>query len=327
MNTYKPTSMTSSSFYFENNAESKAHEQSRSLFIDILKGLIMILVIWGHCIQHIQVQNCIKISSFLELPIISFIYSFHMPLFTMVSGYLFGISQKKYSFSECIHHRICVLFWPIITAHIMFLTFSMFVHLVPPLLRGCIDVAFNRFWQLLYSFRINEFWFLWNIIARSVCACVFFKSSNKLIIRLIVLLLCFFFITQFPCGRSAFNMFPFFIAGAIIGNNKKMQESLINVSLWICALVFVLFFLIVPYYKGNVHFVNELYRFDISLEQNLSIWLVCIICGFSGSLSAIILLRIILTISSNMNLQALTFVTSLLTTQHLVLIFCGRRGP
>ena len=50
--------------------------------LDTLKGLLIILVILGHAIQTIDAGN------FVNHCAMGFIYMFHMPLFTLISGYL-----------------------------------------------------------------------------------------------------------------------------------------------------------------------------------------------------------------------------------------------
>ena len=55
--------------------------KQRLLYLDNLKGFLIILVILGHCIEY-------GTESFDENTLFKIIYSFHMPLFFMISGYL-----------------------------------------------------------------------------------------------------------------------------------------------------------------------------------------------------------------------------------------------
>jgi fucose 4-O-acetylase-like acetyltransferase len=56
-------------------------EKQREHHIDLLKAVAIVLVVLGHSIQYTTLQ-------FDEHPIFRLIYSFHMPLFMFVSGYL-----------------------------------------------------------------------------------------------------------------------------------------------------------------------------------------------------------------------------------------------
>ena len=55
----------------------------RILSLDAIKAITMVLVVWGHCMQYIGGYT-------FGDHIYSFIYSFHMPLFIIASGYLFS---------------------------------------------------------------------------------------------------------------------------------------------------------------------------------------------------------------------------------------------
>ena len=59
-------------------------KKSRIGWIDIVKGLAMAGVIFGHLSQRSQISRII-------------VYSFHMPLFLIISGYLY---KKKYDISD-----------------------------------------------------------------------------------------------------------------------------------------------------------------------------------------------------------------------------------
>lgn len=73
-------------------------EKQREIWIDVLKGIAIILVVIGH--------NC-------SMPFAHFIYTFHMPLFFLISGFLLTpVRAKKYlkkSFHRLIIPYICFL--------------------------------------------------------------------------------------------------------------------------------------------------------------------------------------------------------------------------
>ena len=58
-------------------------------FIDSLKGFAILLVLWGHSIQYL----CSGIDFFQNF-IFKIIYSFHMPLFFLISGFFFHSALK-----------------------------------------------------------------------------------------------------------------------------------------------------------------------------------------------------------------------------------------
>ena len=72
----------------------------RLLWVDVLKGIGMILVILGHIYNQDNIMNY-------------YINSFHMPLFFVISGYLFNFNNAK-SNKEYIYEKFKGLFVPFI---------------------------------------------------------------------------------------------------------------------------------------------------------------------------------------------------------------------
>lgn len=65
----------------------------RSGFLDYIRGILIITVVWGHAIQYFSLDA----EAFYEDCVYKIIYSFHMPLFMMISGYVFywSITRNK----------------------------------------------------------------------------------------------------------------------------------------------------------------------------------------------------------------------------------------
>ncbi len=64
------------------------NKASRLFYVDLAKGIMILLVVSGHIIQ------C-YFSRAEKEPLHSFIYSFHTPLFFLICGYVMGLTQKK----------------------------------------------------------------------------------------------------------------------------------------------------------------------------------------------------------------------------------------
>ena len=67
----------------------------RNINIDLSKGILIILVVLGHSIQYAIGSEWLTSQKFYDDIIFRAIYSYHMPLFMMISGYLFYNSNKK----------------------------------------------------------------------------------------------------------------------------------------------------------------------------------------------------------------------------------------
>ena len=62
-------------------------------WIDALKGFAIITVVIGHCATDCMSSGNYPAYKSLINAIYSFIYSFHMPLFFTISGYVFYLSK------------------------------------------------------------------------------------------------------------------------------------------------------------------------------------------------------------------------------------------
>lgn len=64
--------------------------KQRNVYGDCTKGILIFLVILGHCIQYGSGATYLNKELFWENKIFQWVYSFHMPLFALISGYLGG---------------------------------------------------------------------------------------------------------------------------------------------------------------------------------------------------------------------------------------------
>ena len=109
----------------------------RNVFIDIIKGVAIFLMLWGHCIQYCVANSSVD---FFENSVFKAIYSFHMPLFMLVSGYLFFYSFSKRDLKSLLIHKTQTLLQPIVFCSI----FNFFVTTVLfSVLNGSFSAAFG----------------------------------------------------------------------------------------------------------------------------------------------------------------------------------------
>lgn len=88
--------------------------KQRNLYFDIVKGIAIILVVIGHCIQYGSGTKMLTERLFYNALSFRAIYSFHMSLFMLVSGYLFWNSCLKHDWKENLIAKIKGLGIPII---------------------------------------------------------------------------------------------------------------------------------------------------------------------------------------------------------------------
>ena len=92
--------------------DKKKSTQERSLYWDNIKGLLIALVVFAHCLYGLQENGRIN-----DL-IVDAIYYFHMPAFVFVSGY-FSKKTQEVSFHLC----------KLIVAYIFFNVFFVLLHM------------------------------------------------------------------------------------------------------------------------------------------------------------------------------------------------------
>ena len=183
--------------------------------IDFVRGFAIILVILGHSIQYGSGEAYRNSGEFYNNMIFKFIYSFHMPLFIMLSGYLFCYTVDRYSTRQFIKNRIkrllipiiswgCIMF--IITAGIQHKEFRL--HLILSCIRYCIE---------------NN-WFLWAVLISSFI--VYFISHvfhDSLICYIVMFALLFITPDDFNFKLYKY-IFPFFLIAYFFHKKESMYK-------------------------------------------------------------------------------------------------------
>lgn len=161
----------------DENYNSAVHIIKRLNYIDILKGFGILFVILGHIQQYIP--------SWLLI----YIYSFHMPLFYYVSGYLYKEKYEKMELKGYIKKRAKELLYPYITLTIInFLWYIIKEHSINGIVKYIISFLYSN-----YIFDINyvgAVWFLMSLFIVEILYMMLRKKSN-LNITSIMVFICF----------------------------------------------------------------------------------------------------------------------------------------
>ncbi len=135
--------------------------RSRNLTIDFIRGVAILLVVLGHNIQYGSGDIFYKSAGYFDNSLFKLIYSFHMPLFALLSGYLFFWTMKK-SVNNVLKRRVLSLILPIFC----WVSLEYVVKCVVLASKNgfCVLSLFSKY---VFSF-FHEFWFLWAIFWCSV---------------------------------------------------------------------------------------------------------------------------------------------------------------
>lgn len=241
---------------------------NRNIAIDILKGIGIILVVVGH-------SGCPKLLNEL-------IYSFHMPLFLIASGYFFSdkyietiLSVKQYA-----KKKLKTLYLPYLKYSLIFLVAhnlffkiglinTMFgdmggvnseLYTIREIIYRCVNITFRM--GGYEPFLLGAYWFMRALFLGCICLCFFSYIINKVTHnkQLSVFITSFLFcmiagfksylskdIPFFPGGGYPELMSVFFIGVGYFIRHIELNSLLKERSiLWFSSMVFIIVFLMHP---------------------------------------------------------------------------------
>lgn len=246
-------------------------------YINVAKGIAVVLMIWGHCLQYCSKEGF----NVFEHAIFQFIYSFHMPLFMLISGYLFSFSYQKRDLKTLLIHRTQSMLQPIVFASML----NAFLAKLPTFaLYGTIRLTNGELFTGLYSL-----WFLWCVLSSSTAVAIAGKTARNPWMRLLFMILGVFLVALFPENHYHVYMYPYFVAGFYYG----IYRSRIPAWLSKCAIAsLVIFPAMLPFYESK-HFIyfTPIYTPDMEMLELIELngfrWMI----GFAGSVSVLILTK------------------------------------
>lgn len=255
------------------------NSNERNNIVDCLKGSLILLVILGHVIQYGLLD------SFDENIIFRVIYSFHMPAFITVSGYIYAYSKiEKVNTINFIKKNIYRLILPFISWYII---------------KYFIEGVYNEitFLDHIKNVIISPdygLWFLWIIFLLKT---IFFISqkgilafNNKFKIELIVLTIMFFIINIIPYDVLGIGLlkkyYKYFLIGYLINRINRFERKIkINkIIIYISMLVFLL--LAIQWYRVKEPlFYENIYFIDSILLKKIIFSIYNFITAILGTLS------------------------------------------
>ena len=145
--------------------------KERNTTLDLAKGILIILVVLGHAIQYSGNGNWEDSQLFFDDIVFRAIYSFHMPLFMMISGYLFYSSNKK-DFKPLMISKLRAIGIPLL----VFTLLMNVVWYIPLLINGNVLEIFSQYLGTLV-FKMNM-WFLLSLLLNMVEVAVITRVFN-----------------------------------------------------------------------------------------------------------------------------------------------------
>lgn len=189
--------------------------------IDYLKGILILLMVAFHLVYFSGLYPYAK----------EVVYSFHMPGFLVVSGYLMNVEKSFSRFMK-------MLLWLFVPYAVMESGYIVMASLLP--INEHIEVLGPAvFFDRLLRHPLGPYWYLHTLL---VCGFVYFMVFRlkrlSLVSRLILIGLLFAFLS-FQCGMLVLRNGLFFLAGIVIRSVGLSFTSVFRSS-WMALLAFVL---------------------------------------------------------------------------------------
>lgn len=243
---------------------------SRNKRIDFLRGGAVLLVLFGHNIQYTYHSGDIFFNNIL----FKIIYSFHMPLFALISGYLLLYSTKQ-DLKKFFRKKVHSLLIPLISWTIL------------------ISVIFYNKLPIFQSTKIifSSYWFIVATLVSSFVIYFVEKYIKNDWIYIILMIMCLF--TNFLYISF---VFPYFVIGFLF-NKYNLMEYFNRIKrknfLFIPVMLFFILLLLI-YKKGAFVYVsgNDILHSSVghSVYKQFAIDMYRYLIGLIGSVAAIFLL-------------------------------------
>lgn len=245
--------------------------RERNITLDFVKGIAILLVVYGHFIQ----TSMIGTETYYDNPAFKAIYSFHMPLFALVNGYLFFGSLKKRSLKELLISRITGLLVPIIIWSLINWMLSCLQHRI---------ISISLLWDTIKG---NLWWFLWSVFAAQLVISVVEKLFPEKL-KWVGYIIGFFVMYVFPNPELNLFLYPYILTGFLF-SKKDCKLAKVGIRKW-C--IIPLWIILLLFFNRDCYIYTSgisLWNSGLDIGRHVLIDFYRYVIGFAGSLSIILI--------------------------------------
>jgi fucose 4-O-acetylase-like acetyltransferase len=227
-----------------------ALKKSRLYWVDYLKAIAIVLVIYRHSLLGITASG-LPTPAYLENANMVF-FSFRMPLFFMLSGIFASLSLRKRSVRQYISSKFETLMYPYFIWVFIQITLQIFLSDFTNSNRGIVDYTY-----IFYQPRnLDQFWYLPALFNAAVIYVLIKKYISQKWWLLIIIALGFYFLSPYMQNISMISdwmeFYIFFAIGDTISQlffHEKVQKFFKNPLTLLVAIPF--FIAAQMYYLAN----------------------------------------------------------------------------
>lgn len=187
---------------------------NRQEHLDFLKAVFIVLMVAFHLVYFSQGYPYIK----------QFVYTFHMPAFLLISGYLSKSNKSPKAFATSI-------FWLTIPYLIMESGYVLMASILP-INDHVENLNVALFLRKIFIDPLGPYWFLHTlIICKTICYAVS-KIANRLSLlsQSIIIGIIFYLISR--SGLMTLSYASYFLAGFVLSQSSLRFEDFFKASLW-----------------------------------------------------------------------------------------------
>jgi fucose 4-O-acetylase-like acetyltransferase len=263
------SNMKNDAFLLPKSRISETYKKNEIEWILIAKGIGTILVVVGHfwpADSPVYWNEARRI-----------IYTFHMPLFFFLSGWLY--QYGKYSYRDLISAKMQRLLFPFATIAILFFIIKFIAGMV-------FDLENPVNYESIYTIIIDPFksyvpplWYLHSLFMIFAVYALLRRYSSDVFLLLLFIGLNIFLDTDVALYGKTLHNIPFFITGIILRNNE------LTLGRWLSGSVFAIS-VILAFFIISCYYLKDYFTSYISWEYPI-----VFIAGVCGALLTIIVSR------------------------------------
>lgn len=230
--------------------------KERIYFFDNLKTLLIVLVVFGHLLEYfLHINDIFKWSYII-------IYSFHMPLFAFVSGFLSKNSNFKKFYPNILIQFLVFNFLYVIFICILFIYNPRLIE--ESLSQVNIAGGINPLLTIL-----TPYWLMWYLLSLLFwrILLIFFKTKPVFLVGAIIIGIFFGYVNingRILSLQRTFSLFPFFLAGYFIDYyriKEFTQSRLSRLIFYVVIIILPVAYLYIDYIDVSIFYHSDSFKY------------------------------------------------------------------
>lgn len=263
-------------------------KKERNVLIDVVKAFAIISVVIGHSIQYGFSADYLRSGAYFDNVLFKIIYSYHMPLFMLISGYLFAYSINR-DWKSVIKKKSLSLLVPVFAWGAV----KLVKYIIWQIQND--DLTFEEAVIYYLDTSVRHLWFLWAIFWCSLIVLVVNRLfTDNLAIYTLIFVASFFVPDGLNLELYKF-MYPYFVVGYLFNSKgfKNWIHPYLNYKLLI--VLGVVFGILISFYSYDSYIYTSGHTvLSKDFISQMCINLYRYIIGFVGSCFVILLFYIVI---------------------------------